>query len=46
MENEIDQEELKASELLSRVIAVVFDNTLAADEIREKIRKILERAGK
>ncbi len=46
MTNEKEKDELTAVELLAQVVAVVFDNSLTADEIREKVRKILESADK
>lgn len=44
MNNEKEKSEMTAVELLAQVVAVVFDSSLTADEIREKIRKILENA--
>lgn len=44
MNYEKEKDELTAVELLAQVVAVVFDKNLTADEIREKVRKILEAA--
>lgn len=44
--NEKEQDELTAVELLAQVVAVVFNNELTAEEMREQVRLILESAKK
>lgn len=41
---EKEQDEMTAVELLAQIVAVVFNNELTAEEMREQVRVILESA--
>ncbi len=44
MKNEKEFDELAAVDILAKVLAVVFDTSKTADEIREEVREILKTA--